>query len=206
MLEPVKHILSSKRIILASGSPRRRELLHNIGVKCEIIPSTFEENLDPKEYTPDVFVTETAKFKVLEVAERLSSDTRRPDIIIGCDTTVALGDTMLGKPTNKENAFEMLSMLSGKAHTVYTGVVLKTQSKTVSFCESTKVYFAKLSPEVIKGYIETGEPMDKAGGYGIQSIGGSLIEKIDGDYFTVMGLPLCSLSKHILQLLNEKSV
>lgn len=206
MLEPVKHILSSKRIILASGSPRRRELLHNIGVKCEIIPSTFEENLDPKSFTPDAFVTETAKFKVLEVAERLSSDVRSPDLIIGCDTTVALGGTMLGKPSNKENAFEMLSMLSGKAHTVYTGVVLKTPSKTVSFCESTKVYFAKLSPEVIKSYIETGEPMDKAGGYGIQSIGGSLIEKIDGDYFTVMGLPLCSLSKHILQLLEEKSV
>lgn len=80
------------------------------GVKCEIIPSTFEENLDPKKYTPDSFVTETAKFKVLEVAERLATDVRPPDLIIGCDTTVALGDTMLGKPTNKENAFEMLSM------------------------------------------------------------------------------------------------
>lgn len=137
MLEPVKHILSTKRIILASGSPRRRELLHNIvssfsqiphvasqscfvflinlfvclkGIKCEILPSTFEENLDPKKYSPDVFVAETAKFKVLEVSERLASDVRPPDLIIGCDTTVALGDEMLGKPANKENAFEMLSM------------------------------------------------------------------------------------------------
>jgi len=204
MLEPVKHLLSTKRIILASGSPRRRELLQNIGIKCEIIPSTFEEDLDPKKYSPDAFVTETAKFKVLEVSERLSSDARPPDLIIGCDTTVALGDAMLGKPSSKENAFEMLTMLSGKPHTVYTGVVLKTPLKTVSFCESTKVYFTKLSPEVIQSYIETGEPMDKAGAYGIQGIGGSIIEKIDGDYFTVMGLPLCSLSKHILEILDTK--
>lgn len=134
---------------------------------------------------------ETAKFKVLEVADRLSTDIRPPDLIIGCDTTVALGDTILGKPSSKDNAFEMLTMywkyndyvlqcciylssmyvnnleisffeyfrLSGKSHTVYTGVVLKSPSKILSFCESTKVYFTKLTPEVIKGYIETGEPM-----------------------------------------------
>ncbi|XP_049963937.1 dTTP/UTP pyrophosphatase [Schistocerca serialis cubense] len=207
MLEPIKHVLNSQRIVLASTSPRRQEILSSIGLNFEICGSRYEENLDPSQFPdPSHFVLETAYNKVMEVVDRLKTDSRPPDLIIGADTVVSLDGKIFGKPKTKENAFQTLEKLSGRPHTVYTGIILVKKDKVVKFCESTKVYFGHLTPEIISGYVKTGEPMDKAGGYGIQGLGGSLIEKIEGDYYTVMGLPLHSLCKHILSLYKDAEV
>lgn len=123
-------------------------------------------------------------------------------MIISGDTIVTLNGKIYGKPKISEKAFEMLSELSGKSHVVYTGVVIQYRDQIVKFTESTKVTFGTATPEQIQGYVETGEPLDKAGGYGIQGVGGCLIERIDGDYFTVVGLPMYRLSAEICKLLN----
>lgn len=167
------------------------------------MPSRFEENLNPKEFaTFPEFVEATAMGKCLEVAERLKSDDRPPELIIAGDTVVTLDGKVYGKPKRNEIALEMLSELIGKTHVVYTGVVLKYKDEFVQFTESTKVTFGKATREQIQSYVDTGEPLDKAGGYGIQGVGGCLIEKIDGDYFTVVGLPLYRLSTEICKLLK----
>ncbi|KAJ9595956.1 hypothetical protein L9F63_012849, partial [Diploptera punctata] len=192
MLEPVKHILQSQRIVLASGSPRREEILRGVGLKFEVCPSLYEEDLDPANYkNHGDFVVDTATNKVKEVAERLASDA--PDLIIGADTMVSMDGKVYGKPKTEEKAITMLRELSGRAHTVFTGVVLHAGGHVVKFSESTKVFMAPLSEQVIQAYVNTGEPLDKAGAYGIQGVGGSLIEKIEGDYFNVMGMPLHSV-------------
>ncbi|CAB3230318.1 unnamed protein product [Arctia plantaginis] len=194
MLQPVMHILKQKNIVLASGSPRRKELVENIGLKVQLCSSLFEENLDPHSFKSfSEFVEETALQKVLEVENRLICEGNVPDIVIGADTMVTLGKEMFGKPTSEHEAFEMLSRLSGRGHTVYTGVVVKSLDQIVKFTEKTNVFFGKMDEEQIRGYIATGEPMDKAGGYGIQGVGGSFVERVDGDYFTVVGLPLFRL-------------
>ncbi|XP_054289228.1 probable bifunctional dTTP/UTP pyrophosphatase/methyltransferase protein [Macrosteles quadrilineatus] len=202
MLEPLRSsVLQGKRIILASSSPRRSEILHNIGLKFEIIPSTYEENLTPEKFTNHgEFAVATAFNKVEEVEKRLSRDPIKPDLIIGADTVVSLNGKIYGKPKDKAEAYSHLQALSGKQHTVFTGVVIKTPTALRKFYESTKVFVAELDEKTIRAYIATEEPMDKAGAYGIQGYGGSIVEKIDGDYFTVMGLPLHSLCKHIIYL------
>nr|CAD7572727.1 unnamed protein product [Timema californicum] len=175
------------------------------GLPFEVCVSQYEEDLDPRKYKcPGDFVVATAYNKVKEVLERLKKNASLPDLIIGADTIVAIDGTILGKPENKEKAINMLERLSGRPHTVYTGVVLNMGSSTIKFYESTQVYFDKLDPDVIKAYVDTGEPLDKAGGYGIQGIGGSLIEKIEGDYFNVMGLPLHRLCKQIREIYKNK--
>ncbi|XP_021198229.3 dTTP/UTP pyrophosphatase isoform X2 [Helicoverpa armigera] len=205
MLQPVMHILKQKSIILASGSPRRKELIENIGLKVTLCPSLFEENLDPKSFNSfSEFVEETALQKVLEVEKRLLSEGKRPDVVIGADTMVTLGKEMFGKPTSEADAFNMLSRLSGRGHTVYTGVVVKTQHKTVKFTEKTDVFFGNVDDKQIKGYIATGEPMDKAGGYGIQGVGGTFVERVEGDYFTVVGLPLYRLSSVLYDMFKDQ--
>lgn len=148
------------------------------------------------------FVEATALGKALEVAERLKNDETSADLIISADTIVTLDGKVYGKPKKSEVAFEMLSELIGKSHFVYTGVVLKYKDQIVKFTESTQVTFGKATKEQIQSYVDTGEPLDKAGGYGIQGVGGCLIKKIDGDYFTVVGLPLYRLSTEICKLLN----
>ena len=183
-----------KKIILASGSPRRKELLENLGLKFEVIPDNTPEpvldNLSPK----DTVMT-LAKFKGDNVAKIL--DKNDEAIIISADTVVAVDGKILGKPKTKEDAFEMLNTLSGRWHSVYTGVYLRknTDEKSVNFYEKTEVFFKSLDIKEIKDYINTGEPMDKAGAYGIQTLGAVFVEKICGDYFNVVGLPLCSLAK-----------
>lgn len=167
------------------------------------MPSLFEENLDIKDYAGFAeFVEATALGKCLEVDERLKKDERPPDLIIAGDTIVTLDGKIYGKPKKNEVAFQMLSELIGKSHVVYTGVVLKYKNEIVKFTESTKVTFGNATKEQIQSYVDTGEPLDKAGGYGIQGVGGCLIQKIDGDYFTVVGLPLYRLSIEICKLLN----
>ncbi|XP_013187004.1 probable bifunctional dTTP/UTP pyrophosphatase/methyltransferase protein [Amyelois transitella] len=191
MLQPVMHILKHKNIILASGSPRRKELIENIGLKVTLCPSKFEENLVPSDFNSfSEFVEETALQKALEVERRLTQEGRAPDMVIAADTMVTLDGQMFGKPQDQQEAFDMLSSLSGKGHTVYTGVVIKTNKDVVKFTENTKVFFGKIDEEQIKAYIATGEPMDKAGGYGIQGVGGTFVERVEGDYFTVVGFPL----------------
>ncbi|KAK9510385.1 hypothetical protein O3M35_005181 [Rhynocoris fuscipes] len=206
MLEPIKHTLDFQRIVLASVSPRRSEILRNIGLHFEIVPSLFEEDLDPKSFETNAeFAVETAYRKVLDVANRLSRDNNPPDIIIGADTIVVLDGKIYGKPGNVKTAQKYLEQLSGRQHSVHTGVVIRTPNATVKFHETTLVTFAYLSENVISSYIKTKEPLDKAGGYGIQGLGASLIERIDGDFYNVMGLPLHSFCKHLLWLYEDRA-
>ncbi|XP_063970629.1 probable bifunctional dTTP/UTP pyrophosphatase/methyltransferase protein [Lytechinus pictus] len=206
MLQPILSNLGGKRIVLASGSPRRKDILARIGLNFEVIPSTFEENLDKSLYTPEEYVQETAKGKALEVAERLKGPSM-PDLIIGADTVVALGNKILEKPPSEKGAIEMLTELSGSTHKVHTGMILIKQCDgeltTVQFFETTEVMFAELTPEIVRGYVATGEPMDKAGGYGIQAIGGTLVKGIVGDYFNVMGFPLHHFCCKMLELFRK---
>ncbi|KPJ04776.1 N-acetylserotonin O-methyltransferase-like protein [Papilio xuthus] len=196
MLEPVMHILKQKNIILASGSPRRKELIENIGLKVSLCPSLFEENLDPKSFaTFSEFVEETALQKVLEVDDRLKNQSHKPDVVIGADTMVTLDGELFGKPTTE---------LSGRTHTVYTGVVVKSFDEIVKFTEKTNVVFGEMDDEQIRGYIATGEPMDKAGGYGIQGVGGTFVERVEGDYFTVVGLPLYRLCSVLYNMFKHQ--
>lgn len=179
-------------IILASQSPRRQELLKLITNDFEIKVSNVDETL-PSGISPKDAVLYLSKIK----AEPFKNDR---DIIIGADTVVALDGKILGKPKNDENAREMLKFLSGKAHSVFTGVTLIKGDITRSFSVETKVKFFDLTDEEIDEYIKTGEPADKAGAYGIQGYGSLLVEKIDGDYFNVVGLPVSKLARELLAI------
>lgn len=273
MLEPIRHILSKQRIILASSSPRRLEILKTIGLKFEVETSNFQENLDKHSFShPCEYVKENAKQKAIEVWNRLSSksftpsssgqtdnnSSSCPDLVIGADTVVTLYDEIMEKPKDEEDAFEMLKKLSGLKHTVFTGVALVTKTKespqakkqassqptslespntnqfssgtqsldqssiathqqqqqqhkhkqqnssndtkdylVTTFHESTDVTMAELNDDIIKGYIATGEPFDKAGAYAIQCNGATLVEQIKGDYYNVVGMPLHRLCREL---------
>lgn len=171
-------------LILASKSPRRIELLKLGGYNYEIIPALSEEKTDPA-LTPYETAVSLACQKAREVSEKHKNDT-----VIGADTIVVYDGEIMGKPANKADAFRMLKKLSGNTHSVITGVCIRKEDREISFYEETKVQFYPLSDEEINGYIATGEPMDKAGAYGIQKKGSLLVKKIDGDYFNVVGLPL----------------
>lgn len=182
-----------RRIILASGSPRRKELLEMLGLKFDImVDNTPEEKGDCSE--PETVVCRLAGFKCDNVAKQIHGE---ECIIIAADTVVAIDNEILGKPSNEEDACAMLCKLGGNLHFVYTGVCIKDlcTKKEVCFCEKTKVFFKNLDIQEIKDYINTGEPMDKAGSYGIQNLGALFVEKIEGDYFNVVGLPLCKLGQ-----------
>ena len=176
------------KIILASASPRRQELLKTAGFSFEVIPANIDETPDPS-HTPAQLVCSLAEQKCEAVYY-----TRPKEIVIGADTIVAIDGLILGKPSDEAEAFVMLKRLQGRSHTVYTGVCIKSLQKKLSFVESTEVYMRTLSDEEICEYIATGDPMDKAGSYGIQARGAALIERVEGDYFAVVGLPLCRLS------------
>lgn len=171
------------QIILASASPRRRELMAQLCHDFVIHPSDADES-GVEGMNPAAAVMELSKRKALSVASAYDG------LVLAADTMVALEGKLLGKPKDEKEAEEMLSSLSGKPHEVYTGVTLAKAGKCVSDYECTKVYFRKLEAEEIKEYVASGEPMDKAGSYGIQEVG-SFVRKIDGDYFNVLGLPLC---------------
>ncbi|KOX80826.1 N-acetylserotonin O-methyltransferase-like protein [Melipona quadrifasciata] len=204
MLEQTVQALTSSRVVLASGSPRRYEIIKQLGINVEVISSMYDENLDRSTYkNSGEYVQDLAKYKVQEVYNRLKEDTVSPSLIIGADTMVTMGNIIYGKPKNNSHAFEMLSSLANKEHVVYTGVCLKTPKKEVNFYESTKVKFGDISEEQIWTYIKSGEPLDKAGGYGIQGLGACLIEKVDGDFFTVMGLPLYSMTKQLNEIFSN---
>ena len=182
------------RFILASASPRRREILENMSLDFEIIADESEEIMIEGEKTYDT-VKRLAMQKAKNIAAGIESGENT--IVIGADTVVSIDGKILGKPNDEIEAKDMLLTLSGRINTVYTGLaVIETQSgKEVSDFVSTGVKFRNLSEKEIENYIRSGEPMDKAGAYGIQKIGGLFVESINGDYFNVVGLPLCRLGE-----------
>jgi len=183
-----------KEIILASSSPRRKELLELVNIPFKVHPSDVNEEID-QPLPPNKVVEELALRKAKDIAKNYQQE-----IIIGADTIVVLSNEILGKPCNEQEAHQMLSKLQGRVHEVYSGVAVidsKTGETVVSH-RVTKVHMQSLTDEQIKAYIETKEPMDKAGSYGIQGIGAIFIEQIEGDYFNVVGLPL-SLLTNILK-------
>lgn len=177
--------------VLASKSPRRKELLGNIGINAQIIPSSVDES-PYKKLPPEQMVKELAMLKACDVARSLRGNT----VVIGADTCVCLAGKVFGKPQNMAEAEEMLRELSGKTHEVFTGFCVYNckDGTAVSRAEVTHVTFRVLTDSEIKAYVKTREPMDKAGAYGIQKRGALFIEKIEGDFFNVVGLPLCSLA------------
>ena len=178
-------------VVLASQSPRRRELLGQMGFTDFVIrPAKGEEVVDP-DLLPDKLVEELSRQKCEEVAAASGAD----DLVIAADTVVAIDGTVLGKPRSEQDAFAMLSRLSGRHHTVYTGVTVRRGEQILTAHEATRVHFRPLTQEEIEAYISTGEPMDKAGSYGVQGKGALLVEKLNGDFFNVMGLPVLRLSR-----------
>ena len=181
-------------IILASKSPRRKELLSFITTDFTVKSADVDETL-PQGITPDKAVEYLSKIK----AEPLKNEN---DIVIGADTVVALDGKILGKPRDEADAFATLRMLSGKEHSVFTGVSVIKGKKIETFSVQTKVKMFELTDKEIEEYIATAEPFDKAGSYGIQGKGSLLVEKIDGDYFNVVGLPISRLNR-VLKLFNR---
>lgn len=175
------------KVVLASVSPRRQELIQLLGLKAEIHPSGIAE--DVNEADPSLLVQKLAFQKAEDVAKQYPKDY----LVIGADTVVFFEDRILGKPKNEEDAYKMLSALSGRTHQVYTGVSLHFQGKKMGFYEKTEVQFARLTEREIWDYIESKEPMDKAGAYGIQGRFAPFVKGIAGDYYNVMGLPLARL-------------
>ena len=182
-------------IILASQSPRRRQLLGQIGLDHFIVrPARGEEVMDPA-LSPAQLVEELSRQKAREVAG--ASDPG--DLVIAADTVVAIDGRVLGKPHDREEACAMLSALSGREHTVYTGVTVCRDDRILTQHEATQVRFRPLSPREIQAYVDSGAPMDKAGADGVQELGALLVEGIRGDYFNVVGLPLCRLGQMLSQ-------
>lgn len=181
-------------IILASKSPRRKELLSFITTDFAVKSADVDETL-PQGITPDKAVEYLSKIK----AEPFKNEN---DIVIGADTVVALDGKILGKPRDDADAFATLKMLSGREHSVFTGVSVIKGEKIEIFSVQTKVKMFELTDEEIEEYIATDEPFDKAGSYGIQGKGSLLVEKIDGDYFNVVGLPISRLNR-VLKLFNR---
>lgn len=180
-----------RKIILASSSPRRRELMTTAGLEFEIIVKDVDESI-PEGTAPVDAAKMTAKKKALAVANE------HPDsIVIGADTIVVAGEKILGKPADKADACAMLRMLSGVEHEVITGVCIVCGEKIENFAQVSRVKFYDLTDEEIEAYVATNEPMDKAGAYGIQGRGCTLVEKIEGDYFNIVGLPVAELNRKI---------
>ena len=178
-------------IILASQSPRRRELMKYITEDFTATAADVDETL-PEGISPSEAVLYLSKIK--------AQPFKNPnDTVIGADTVVAVDGVILGKPENADDAFRMLRLLSGKEHSVFTGVTLIKGAECESFYAETKVKFYPLTDEEIRSYIATGEPLDKAGAYGIQGYGSLLVEKIDGDYFNVVGLPVSLLYRKMFK-------
>lgn len=207
------------RLVLASASPRRRELLSQIGLEFSVMPSKKEENAKTTE--AGALVQELSRQKAVDIWEQLSGgqgqnpdadqeqiseETQEPNLngkrqpellVIGADTVVCCEGKILGKPHSREAAAEMLTALQGRSHEVYTGVTLYSQSETVTFFECTQVEFYPMTEVEISEYIDSKEPMDKAGAYGIQGLGARFVKGIRGDYNNVVGLPVGRLYQEL---------
>lgn len=179
-----------KHLILASGSPRRRELMSQVGLDFTVVTSDADENI--KEMEPEDYVRELSSVKAQSVLEQYA-DKDDSVIVIGADTIVYHKGEILTKPKDEEDAFRILKSLEGQIHQVYTGVTICSTHKNVSFYEKTDVWVYDMTDEEIRDYISTGEPMDKAGAYGIQGKFAAYIKGIEGDYNNVVGLPVARL-------------
>jgi septum formation protein len=188
--------MTAPPVILASQSPRRRELLTLVGIAHAVQPADIDEAYLTGE-TPRVHCERLAREKAHVVASR-----HWEALVIGSDTIVVVDGDVLGKPRDEAHAAEMLARLSGRAHMVMTAVAVQWRGVEVSAVEEVGVTFHKLTPEDIRAYIATGEPMDKAGAYGIQGYGATIVQRVDGDYFAVMGLPL----QRLVRLMGELGV
>jgi septum formation protein len=187
---------TNQKLILASSSPRRAELLESAGIAFEVVHPQADETLHADE-TPVEFTMRTAR----EKAESVTAG----DAVLGADTAVVVEGKILGKPSGPEEAKEMLRLLSGKMHEVITGVCLRTAGKTICFHVATAVLFRKIPEEEIEAYVATGEPLDKAGAYAIQGGAAGMVRRIDGSYSNVVGLPLCEVME-ALEKLNHGHV
>lgn len=192
------------KIILASASPRRRELLEQIGLEFEVIPSCVEEKTVSR--VPCEMVMELSALKAGDVFDRLKDEEKALSVVAGADTIVVFEGQVMGKPDSRKEAEDMLSLLQGKTHQVYTGVTLIRQKEkgqppvAVSFYEKTEVTMYPVSSQEIRAYVDTGEPMDKAGAYGIQGKCAAFIQEICGDYYNVVGLPIGRLYQEMKKL------
>ena len=186
-------------IILASQSPRRRELLGQMGISDFIVRPAQGEELPHPELTPAQLVEELSRQKAQEVSAAAAPG----DVVIAADTVVAIDGRVLGKPRTAEQAEEMLSALSGRTHAVYTGVTLWKDGEVLTEHEQTQVTFRPLAAREIRAYVATGEPMDKAGAYGIQGGAALFCERMVGDYYNVMGLPVCRLGQVLRKIAPE---
>ena len=190
-----------KEIILASSSPRRQSLLENLGICFSTISTNIDESFLPQE-SPRNAVRRLARLK----AERAIPLLRENCLLIAADTIVVLDGQVMGKPGSKDDALEMLTQLSGRCHEVITAICIRTAGGCEVEDETTRVYFRHLSEEEIRAYVASGEPADKAGAYGIQGRGGLLVQRIEGCYFNVVGLPMSRLylmlKKHGINLLE----
>ena len=184
-------------LILASQSPRRRELLSLITEDFEVIPAKGEERAD-RSLPPDKYVCELARHKAEEVAAAHPGA-----VVIGADTVVSAGGQILGKPADADDAQRMLRLLSGTEHSVFTGVCVISAGGQQVFCCETRVRFDELDDREIADYIASGEPFDKAGAYGIQGRGALLVGSISGDYYNVMGLPVNMLYRRLKKICPE---
>lgn len=184
------------KITLASGSPRRKQMLEELGIEFTVKTKETDES-----YPSNINPIEVAEYIARKKASAFDFDIKENEIIITADTIVLIDNIILGKPKDREDAYNMLKLLSGKSHKVITGVCLMTKERKHSFSSNTDVYFKKLSDKEINYYIDNYKPFDKAGAYGIQEwIGLIGVERIDGSYFNVVGLPIQKLHSEIIKL------
>ncbi len=186
-----------KKVILASASPRRQELIKLIFDSVEILPADCDETL------PEGIGAREAVEYLSKIKNEASLNlTEKENLIISADTVVAVDDEILGKPVDKEDARRMITLLSGKVHQVYTGVTLSLNGKTITFSEKTDVEFYNLTEDEVEEYINSSEPYDKAGAYGIQGKAGLLVKGINGDYYNVVGFPIARLKREIIEFIK----
>lgn len=176
-------------LILASESPRRKELMERMGLTFRIVTAEHDETMDPA-LPPQTEVARVSRLK----AEAVAPLCKVEDIIVAADTIVVCQGRVMGKPHSREEAGEMLRLLSGRAHQVMTGLTVRRGDEVLTETVVTDLRFRTLAPEEIDAYVATGEPMGKAGAYAVQGLGAMLVETLTGDYYNVMGLPVCTLT------------
>lgn len=183
-------------LILASSSPRRKELMETIGIPFKIEVSDIDESMDlSNDLSEEIKELAYRKAKVI-------ADKHKDAVVLGADTIVVYDKEVLGKPKNEEDAYTMLRKLSGNTHQVLTGVCIVNQGEPKTYCSISEVTFCELTDEEIWKYISTKEPMDKAGAYGIQGFGGCFVKSIKGDYYSIMGLPLSLVYQELMKIIS----
>ncbi len=187
-------LVNEVKIILASGSPRRRQLLTGLGVEFEAISMDVDESFDK-----NMDVDEIAK-SIASKKAYAAADNHNDCAIIAADTIVVMDDMILEKPKDRQDAIDMLKMLSGRWHEVHSGVCIIFEGEVTVFSQVTKVHFMELDSSTINWYVDTKEPMDKAGAYGIQGYGAVLVDRVDGDFYNVMGFPISKIMSELARL------